>query len=285
MRPALMNLLGLASLLAACSNPAVVDNGRVPREAIAQDATQRGAPYQAFIDDLCGRWATINRADRQQYRAFYQRARSAGSTPTDGVRWSMDILADVSLVKCWWTAAEVIGFAGDDRAASALLTHLDGLRPGRWTLLNGQEASRVTHFEALARGGLAISAARRGDAHPVSHRILEHLKACTTREYWAQADRVPHIEPSWYPGEDAEEIQDALRFEGRLRCVEALGNSGLVGAAQYLEAWHAKALDDPRWSRQARDGQIMRIINAARRARLIGKLGVERYVHQHGAFF
>ena len=236
--------------------------------------------YSAFVDEFCGKWASINRAHVSSFSAYVDSIRALPAQYVES--FAFRVLADQSLDRCWRTASDVIGFAGTGQDVEGLLLHLETLRPGRWTYSEPAEAWSVSLSQAISHMGLGIAAARLGEGHPTSHKIIEHLRRCSEFDYWHVPGRSPRLREEWYSGKAIDELQENLVFHEARRCVEALGATGAQTAAEHLGSLYEMAKTLPAWQDLSRNGKIPLFESVIDLNLRIRRLGLDEFVRVYG---
>ena len=236
--------------------------------------------YSAFVNELCGKWASINRANIEVYSKYVERIRVL---PKDHVAdFPFRVLADSSLDKCWRSASDVVGFIGTDHDIERLLVTLQFMQLGQQTHTTSAEAVSAAMSQSGAHLGLGIAVARLGEAHSISQKIITHLSQCARFEYWLSLDRTPRLKQEWFPSQPLDELRTHLGFNEALQCIEALGTTGGQVAVQHLNSLHTKAKTLPEWQGLIRSGTIPRFDAAVERNTQIRQLGLDEFIRRQG---
>lgn len=263
---AMLRFVGFA-ILCACTSTS--GSNTPSTRQVRVDPTD---PWLGFVDEYCGRWAAANRAHAPSYIAFYERTQtlSAGAVSDYPFR----VLGDITLVECWRTVSEVVGFVGTETDVERLMLVLEQFRPGSLTLTDWREVEAISSLQSEARRGLGIAAARFGESHPLTERLVEHLRMCSETSYWRVAGRIPRSRSEWYsPDVSLDDLEASTWLDSATMCVAGLGNTGFPRAATILAAYREAASGRVEWRRK-----ISRFESALTRNALMRQMGLDRFV-------
>lgn len=248
--------------------------------AILRQAEPSG--FTAFIDEFCAGDAVRGHVPSDV--AFIARVKALPAA--DVAAYPIQVLADTGLYSCWMTAAEIVGFAGSEADVERLLGHFEAADLRRWKFDDSTSALNASILHASARVGLALAAARLGEAHPLSIRIVAHLRACIDEQYWAQPQHQVPIEHDWHPGMRRADVLFGYRYNEAIQCLASLGDVGSHRAAAAIVAVYSEARTMAFWSDDPTgERPLVRFEKALARNERIRQLGIDAYVQQFGRDF
>ena len=249
--------------------PSVLHAESVPKKwAVPSSIPSTCAPYDNYLACFCRPDNPINRADGEMYKIFRARAKALSSEVIND--YPFRVMRDPALQACWVNSAEVIGWAGDDRAVEGLYTHLRAFHfPPDISL-----ADFLRQFDAIPRMaiGLAIAASyRRGTA--LADKWVEFIIERTYVSYWRK--RLP---TGRAPAEAAKRGIDWGLFDdlGSRLAVGPLCATGSEVALARLYTFRAEALVS-----EYRGGNVSSIDMNIGFAHSVIELGMDAFADTH----